>query len=502
MDGQGGKCVREIPMAERSWLRLPARFRTWIHDKLTVIDDQRKQIKELESRLGQNSTNSSRPPSTDVPWTAKSAKKQATKTRKPKSKRKPGGQPGHELHERPLVPPEEVDERQELRPEQCESCERHLPKRLPSVDEPRRHQIVEIPEITYSVSEYVQHGVVCPDCDTTTYARLPHGVSPSSFGPNLRAFIALLSGRYRTSRREVTELIHDVLGISISVGAVDNTCRRMSEALQAPVKEVAARVKEAPVVHMDETGWRQKGKRMWLWVVATSYAVLFHIGTRCKGEAIDLLGPDFQGNLVSDRYAVYYQFEADRRQVCWAHLSRDFQGVVDRGGAGCRIGSEALAIKNALFRIWHRYKAGEIQRSTMERQMRPVEEAFGMLLEKGQRSRGKRTAALCKSLSKLELALFLFARCDGVEPTNNAAEQALRPAVIWRKTCFGTQSERGSEFVARMMTATMTCRVQGRSLFQYLRSAVQARDHGDPAPSLLSEPPPENPVRAPKSSAA
>ena len=175
---------------------------------------------------------------------------------------------------------------------------------------------------------------------------------------------------------------------------------------------------------------------------------------------------------------------------------------MDRGGAGCRIGSEALAIKNELFRIWHRYKAGEIQRSTMERQMRPVEEAFGMLLEKGQRSRGKRTAALCKSLSKLELALFLFARCDGVEPTNNAAEQALRPAVIWRKTCFGTQSKRGSEFVARMMTATMTCRVQGRSLFQYLRSAVQARDHGDPAPSLRSELPPENPVRAPKSSAA
>jgi len=226
---------------------------------------------------------------------------------------------------------------------------------LPSVDEPRRHQVVEIPEITYLVSEYVQHGVICPDCDTTTYASLPHGVSPSSFGPNLRAFIGLLSGRYRTSRREVTELVHDVLGISISVGAVDNTCRRISEALEEPVKEVAERVKEAPVAHMDETGWRQKGQRMWLWVVVTTYAVLFRIGTRSKGEAIDLLGSDFRGKLVSDRYAVYYQFNADRRQVCWAHLSRDFRGVMDRGGAGCRIGQEALAIKDELFRIWHRY---------------------------------------------------------------------------------------------------------------------------------------------------
>jgi transposase len=295
---------------------LPARFRAWILDQLTLIADQQKRIKELESRLRQDSTNSSRPPSTDLPWTAKTnpAKKRAKSKRKPK--RKPGGQPGHELHERPLVPPEEVDEHKDLRPEQCEACDRHLPGRLPSVDEPRRHQVVEIPEITYWTTEYVQHGVVCPNCNTTTYASLPHGVSPSSFGPNLRAFIGLLSGRYRTSRREVAELLHDVLGISISVGAVDNTCRRLSEALKEPVNEVAARVKEAPVAHMDETGWRQKGQRMWLWVVATTYAVLFHIGTRCKGEAIELLGPDFQGKLVSDRYAVYYQFEADRRQVC------------------------------------------------------------------------------------------------------------------------------------------------------------------------------------------
>lgn len=489
-------------MADRSWCRLPARFRAWTLDNLTVIADQQKRIKELESRLRQNSTNSSLPPSTDMPWTTKAKPAKGQGKRKPKSKRKPGGQPGHALHERPLVPPEEVDKREDLRPEKCEACDRHLPRRLPSVDEPRRHQVVEIPEITYSTTEYVQHGVVCPDCDTTTYASLPHGVSPSSFGPNLRAFIGLLSGRYRTSRREVAELLHDVLGISISVGAVDNTCRRLSEALAGPVNEVAARVKEAAVVHMDETGWRQKGQRMWLWVVATTYVVLFHIGTRSKGEAIDLLGPDFQGKLVSDRYAVYYQFEVGRRQVCWSHLARDFQGVVDRGGAGCRIGAEALAIKDELFRIWHRYTASEIQRATMERQMRPVETAFGQLLVKGQNSRGKRTAALCETLIRLEPALFLFARCDGVEPTNNAAEQALRPAVIWRKTCFGTQSKRGSEFVARMMTATMTCRVQGRSLFQYLRSAVRARDRGDPAPSLLSEPPPGILVREPKSSAA
>jgi len=360
---------------------------------------------------------------------------------------------------------------------------------------------VEIPEITYSTTEYVRHGVVCSGCDTTTYACLPHGVSPSNFGSYLRAFIGLLSGRYRTSRREVAELLSDVLDITISVGAVDNTCRRLSEALEEPVKEVAARVKQAPVAHMDETSWRQKGKRMWLWVVATTHAVLFHIGTRAKGEAIDLLGSDFQGKLVTDRYAVYYQFEVERRQVCWSHLTRDFQGVEDRGGVGCRIGTEALEIKNDIFRIWHLYKAGEIKHSTMERQMRPVEVALGVLLEKGRNSRGKRTAALCKTLIKLKPALFLFAHSDGVEPTNNAAEQALRPAVIWRKTCFGTQSKRGSQFVARMMTATMTCRVQGRSLFQYLHSAVQARDRDDVAPSLFGEPIPAIVLRQPRSPA-
>lgn len=483
-----GKRPREAPISESDWSKLRTEFQIWVAELA-------KENQELRAKLGQNSTNSSRPPSSDPPDTKKPKPRKGRKKRSGK-KRRPGGQPGHEGHRRPLVPPEQVDQREEIRPSHCGGCDRKLPKSLPTVGEPRRHQTAEIPDIRCSIHEYTLHGIECEDCGETTYAELPDGATPSNFGPNLRAFIALLIGRYRISRRMTVEFCREVLNIDISVGAVDNATRRISEALKDPVDEVAERIKESPIVHVDETSWRQKGKRLWLWVVVTSFAVLFRISTRCRGTAADLLGEAFAGKLVTDRYAVYLQFSADQRQVCWAHLSRDLKGLVDRGGAARRIGKEALKIKEKMFKEWHRYKAGEIRFQTLQRRLEDVEMEFGILLAKGVKCRDERAAGLCKALVQVESSLFLFARTEGVEPTNNAAERAIRPAVIWRKVCFGTQSARGSRFVERMLTATMTCRAQGRSMFDYLRSVVVAQDRGDPIPSLLAEPDERAPSRA------
>lgn len=462
------------PVSLGEWRYLHASSRSWIHaheDRYT----------EMERALAKNSHNSSLPPSRD--GSAQKARTNAKRRRRGK-RRHPGGQQGHVGHNRPLVPPKRVKWSKPCFPEECRRCYRDLRDVSPD-PEPLLHQIAEIPEIQPEVVEYVRHRVTCPDCNTTTVAKLPEGVPTSNFGVNLRSLVVLLSGRYRISRRETVELCRDVFGLDVSLGSIANILTRTSCALATPCAEVEKAVQTAPVVHLDETGWREKAKPFHLWIVVTALLVLFRIARRTKQVAQELVGENFPGTAVTDRYAAYRWIPDERHQVCWNHLRLDFAELVERDGDARCIGEAGQKLQASLFRVWHTYKKGAIDWDRMQRRMTRVEVRLGQVLQDGCQSSDAAARRLCRSLSRIEPSLFVFARVPGVEPTNNISERGIRPAVQWRKTCLGTQSDSGSRFVERILTVVGTCRLQDRPLLPYLRDVLSAADRGDEIPSLL-----------------
>lgn len=454
-------------------------------DSRALLIRMASELEKLRVSAGKHSGNSSKPPSTDRPDQKAKANRNRKRKRKGK-KRPPGGQPGHPGHQRPMVPPERVDKTIEHVPSECRRCGESFDGAATD-PEPLHHQIAEIPEIKPEITDHIRHRITCTFCQTTTTANLPTGVSSSGFGPNLRALVVLLSGRYRISRREVKNLCDEVFQLSVSVGSVANILKRCSKALKGPFDEVASTVKTAAVAYMDETGWREKGKAMYLWILLTASCVLFRIGRRTKDMAQEMLGEHFCGIAVTDRYGAYLWIENERHQVCWSHLIRDFEGLAERGGKAKAIGNGLLAISKDLFAIWHRYKNGQIRWETMQQRMGGVETRMGALLAAGAASSHPALVRLCSSLSKIDSSLFVFARIQGVEPTNNDGERGIRPAVQWRKICFGTQSSGGSLFVERILTVVATCRLQQRPLFSYLRDVFIADDAGQQIPSLLHD---------------
>src|SRR5215211_4379931 len=268
----------------------------------------------------------------------------------------------------------------------------------------------------------------CPSCGRRTRADLPAGVPRRPFGVRLTAVMALLSGRYRLSRREVQQLLRDLWAVRVSLGAVVRQEQAQSAALAPIVEEARAAVPQASVVNMDETGWRQEQARAWLWTVVTAKLTVFRIDRRRSGAVVEaLLGPDFAGVVGSDRWSAYSRFPAEQRAICWAHLKRDFQSLVDLGGEGEAIGRWGLAEIERLFVLWHRFRAGEYDRPELQRRLIPLQARLGRLLRRGQESPDRKAAGLCRELTKWWPALWTFARVEGVEPTNNVAERALRP---------------------------------------------------------------------------
>jgi len=307
------------------------------------------------------------------------------------------------------------------------------------------------------------------------------------FGARLTAVIALLSGRYRLSRREVRQLLQDLWAVRVSLGAVVRQEQAQSAALAPIVEATRAAVQHADVVNMDETGWRQAQRRAWLWTVVTAELTVFQIDRGRGGAVVDaLLGSAFTGVVGSDRWSAYSRFPAERRALCHAHLKRAFQALVDHGGEAEPIGRWGLAEIERLFALWHRFRAAEFDRQELRRRLVPLQARLGRLLRRGQANPDRKAAALCRELRKWWPALWTFARVDGVEPTNNGAERALRPAGLWRKGSFGSDSEAGSRFAERVLTVAATCRQQRRSLLGFLVAAVEAALQGTARPSLLS----------------
>jgi len=443
----------------------------------------RARVQALEAQLGQNSTNSSRPPSSDPPQAP------ARPSSGPAARR-PGGQPGHEAHRRPLLPIEAVDHLVEYWPSGCARCGQPLAAD-PALEAtgPARYQVTELPRRHAEVTEHRVHRLRCPRCGSTSAAVAPPEVAGGAFGPRLQATVALLSGRYRLSRREVADLCGELLGAPLAVGSVDHLCQATSAALAEPVAQLERAVQDAAVANADETGWKRAGQRGWLWVVVTAIATVFTIA-RSRGSPVvkNLLGERFPGYLGSDRWSAYSWVPPERRQLCWAHVRRDFQALVDYGGAAVMVGKLGLVLSDRLFAAWHQGRDDPAARVRFAQEIGPLQAEFHTLLEVGAQNPVDKAAGLCRQLLKLWPALWTFATVPGVEPTNNVAERALRPAVLWRKGCFGSQSPEGERFVARMLSVAATCRQQGRSLLEYLTVACTAAQHGAAIPSLLPAP--------------
>ncbi|RKH03383.1 IS66 family transposase [Corallococcus sp. CA053C] len=445
---------------------------------LARIEQQDARIAELEAQLRRTSRNTSQPPSTDPPG--------MPPRKSEPTGRKPGGQPGHKGRKRELLPPDKVTEVVAVpAPERCTGCNGPL-LRLEGAPPARVHQVVELLRIVPEVKQYELHAGWCAGCNDWRCAPLPEGVPEGNFGPRLTGFIALATGRFRLSKRRVQELLEDVLGVELALGSVSNLEQLVSSALAAPVSEARAYMRTQPAVHQDETGWWQKHARAWLWVASTAtVAVFLIVKSRGKAVAQTMLGQGFRGTLISDRWCAYNWVHALKRQVCWAHLVREFEGFVERGGEAKRLGELLLAEAFVMFEWWHLARDGLLTRATFQRRMRPLMREVERLLAEAAEVCPKKVAGTAREILKRKDALWTFVYTEAVEPTNNLAERDLRHSVIWRKTSFGTQSEDGSRFVERILTAVMSLRKQERNVLDYLTEALEALLHRAPAPSLL-----------------
>jgi transposase len=474
----------ETPLAfpHEVWKRTPPEAQAYIQvleacleTLASKVHALQEQVRTLQEQLRQTSQNSSRPPSSDPP--------QHGRPRRPRSHRRRGGQPGHPGHPRTLIPVEEVDEVVVIKPEQCAHCQASL-----SGDDPKpwRHQVIEIPPIKPVGTEYHWQQLRCSACGEVTRAPWPDGVPSGTYGPRVQATVALCTGSYRLSKRTTQQMMDDVFRLPMSVGTISQLEQATTEVLAGPVEEARTYVHAQAVAHLDETSWRQGGKRAWLWAAVTSWVTVFVVRMSRGGEvARELLGEPFAGILVTDRYSAYNWSPVRWRQLCWAHLLRDFEAMRGRGGRSEEIGDALLAQAHQMFMWWHRVREGTLKRATFRSYMTPLRREVERLLEAGSCCGVPKTAGTCRDILKRREALWTFVQVDGVEPTNNAAERSLRPGVLWRKGSFGTQSAEGSRFVESMLTVVATLKQQQRSVLEYLTAACEAALRGEAAPSLL-----------------
>lgn len=439
------------------------------------IDDLKAEIAELKERLGRNSNNSSQPPSTDPPSQRRPPVRET-------SGRKRGAQRGHPGASRRLKPLSEVDHLVTLRPTSCGACGSLL---LGDDPQPACHQVSEIPPLQAEITEYQRHTLSCTACGARTTAEWPADVPTGCFGPRAQALVGYLSGRLGASQRDLDEALTDLFGLTISLGSISVLQQRVSAALAAPVKAVHQFTQAQRVQYVDETSWQESAQAKWLWINATADATAFHLLERRNADcAQTVIDAQAKGIVTTDRYSGYQWLPQRRRQICWAHLKRDFQAIAERTGDAGKIGTKLLAQVKALFKQWHQYRASDL-RPQLVRRLTPIKTKIKKLLQAGSQLSHAKTRHTCQHVLKVWDALWTFVRVEGVEPTNINAERPLRRAVLWRRKSFGTQSATGSTFVARILTTITTLRQQKRNVLEYLAQACAAALTQASPPSLL-----------------
>ena len=470
-----------------------------IAEREKQISECEKQIADLERQLAKrkkNSTNSSKPPSSDG-----LAGEQRSRGRKHKSKRKPGGQPGHPGHHRQLVPLDQVSAIEVVLPAQCAHCSGKLPQKPAKANtegEPRRHQVTEVPPVKAHITEYQFPNVVCGHCGKTTRAPLPEEIA-GRFGPQLTALIAYWTVVCRLPRRLVEAMLGDVLGIEISLGSTQKAWEEVSAAVEQPYQQLQQQLPHEAVLNVDETGWRTNGDKRWLWALVAKQFVFYVVASSRSAEVlVSLLGAVFRGILCNDRWVVYLTYHSGRMQLCWSHLKRNILGIADytRSPSALQFCRDALAIVARLFRLWHRFK-GDLRdrrgnpqpldrRQLLEKSI-PLQKKLFALAEAHLDDADREVRNLATALFFQCHRLFTFLEEEGVEPTNNVVEQILRTAVQWRKICFGNRSRNGEIATARLLTVTQTCKLQRRHVLGYLTDAVRCHRRQTGAPSLLQQ---------------
>jgi transposase len=441
----------------------------WQAEQIRVLTAR---VAELEAKLGKNPTNSSKPPSSTHPHDKKPPSK-------PKSGRARGGQPGHDKHERSLIATEQCQEVVPCVPTECRRCGKPLTGNDP---EPLRHQVWELPEIQPLVTEYQQHRLVC-SCGCSTCGELPPGVPRGQAGPRLVAFAALLMACFRQSKRRAAQFLSMILNQPASPGWMVLLQNRAAEAVQPAYDELAEQLARQALLNIDESPTKEGQAKAWIWTFVAATFTFFACRTSRAAEVVkEFLGTAFTGVIHCDRARMYWSF--GRLQWCWAHLKRDFQALIDGPcPTGKRLGHDLMKPTQELFELWQKVRDGTISRRTFRQRMHSIRQRVDALLLRGYFN--AHTQGFCKELVEHGEHLWTFIDIDGVQPTNNAAEQALRHAVIWRKLSFGTQSASGSQFVERLLTVIETCRRQSRNVFSWLVEAVQADNNQQRAPSLL-----------------
>jgi transposase len=436
----------------------------------------RSRIEQLERQSkGKTPHNSSLPPSTQHPHARR-------KGPKPKSKRKRGGQPGHEKPERLLIPSQECDKQVLCKPKYCRRCGAKLSGSDPT---PLQHQVWELPRIKPQVTEYLLHRLRCSCCGETTCGQLPPGVPKGQTGPKMMAFVGLLMAKYRQSKRQTAEFLSRLFGRPFSAALVVKIQHELTDAVRPHYEALVAELPKQRHLNIDETATKESNGKAWLWTFVARQFTVYAV--RATREAVALktfLGANFRGIVTCDRAKMYWWLE--RLQWCWSHLKRDFQAMIDRGtNYGRWLGSRLRRLTCELFEHWGNYRAGNISHKALLRRTGRIREKIEWLLFCGTRGPDAAVRGTCRELYEHRRRLWTFLHHDGVEPTNNAAERALRHPVIWRKLSFGTQSNKGSRFIETMLTVIETCRQQGRNVFTFLTDVMQAHLANQPAPSLL-----------------
>ena len=450
---------------------------------LAEITMLRERVDEHDRLLKQDSRNSSKAPSNDPPETRQQRRARERERAKQQGRKQRGGQPGHEGKTREMVGPERVADHVEHVPVAC-GCGHRFDGSEERIGDPVLRQKWELPEVVPLITEHRLHRLVCPACGTAVLAE-GDGISSSPFGPRLEAHIAVMAGVYRLSRRQIMELLAEMFGCPISVGGVNATIMRMSAVLADPWRELRDAIRKAQAVHADETSWRLRGETNWLWVAASTLMACYRIDpARSQAAAKELLGEDFGSFIITDRYAGYHWLDVLQQQLCWCHVIRQFVSVSERDGAPGRLGEQLLKNAREVIGAHREYLQDDHDLAWLHAQLEPYRERIKTLLETGVRGRHLKTRRFCAGLLDEYDALWTFCEVPGIDPTNNAAERAVRHGVLLRKIQLGTQSDNGNRWIERICTVRETCRLQGRSALGYLQDAATAAQHRQPIPSL------------------